>query len=248
MSTEQTPARRKRASTTNAPEPGDARLKSVEHITEDLRPLARPITSLARDPRNARHHGVRNLDSIRSSLLEHGQVKPIVVRDGIVIAGNGTLECATQIGWEFLAVVEYRGADEKKAGRFAVQDNRSAELAEWNDDVLRGLLDEYRAEGDDDLGFSAIEFDRLFTDLAPPVEDGASDVDGEWASASMPEFDQPNAMGSRVVVNFKTDEDRAAFAKLLGQPMTAKTRSMWFPPAEIYRLSEEAYVDEDKPT
>lgn len=218
---------------------------SFNHIAEELRSLARPIASLRHDPRNAKHHNERNLESIRASLQEHGQMKPIVVRGDVVIAGNGTLECAIALGWTHVAVVEYRGA-EKNATRYAIQDNRTAELAEWNDDVLKDLLSELQEEDRalDGLGFSELEVQRLLGEVAPPVVEGSVDPESEWVD--LPEFDQPNAMGSRVVVNFKTPADRAAFAKLIGQPMTDRTRSMWYPPAEIYHFKEEAYVDGDE--
>ena len=50
------------------------------------------IESLKLDPNNARKHSKRNLDAIKASLEKFGQRKPIFVHNGVVIAGNGTLE------------------------------------------------------------------------------------------------------------------------------------------------------------
>ncbi len=50
----------------------------------------------------------------------------------------------------------------------------------------------------------------------------------EWAG--MPEFVQPDAQPvQKIVVNFATHEDVAAFAKLVGYTLTPKSRSIWFP-------------------
>jgi hypothetical protein len=39
----------------------------------------------------------------------------------------------------------------------------------------------------------------------------------------------------KITVHFATDEDREAFARLVDQPLTERTRSIWFPPTEIRR-------------
>src|SRR5207244_2187746 len=101
-------------------------------IAQELRSLARPLASLSVDPKNARRHGDANLAGIRASLNAHGQRKPIVVREGVVLAGNGTLEAAKALGWTHLAAVEYEGP-EALARAFAIADNRSAELATWDE-------------------------------------------------------------------------------------------------------------------
>src|SRR5512142_1993886 len=99
---------------------------AAENINPDLLPLAAPIAELKPHPRNARHHGELSYDGIKASLAEFGQQKPIVaLRDGTVVAGNGTLEAARRLGWKRLAVVRF--ADAKKAGAYALADNRAAE-------------------------------------------------------------------------------------------------------------------------
>jgi hypothetical protein len=65
----------------------------------------------------------------------------------------------------------------------------------------------------------------------------------EWAG--MPEFTQDDQTSwKQVIVHFNTPEDLEAFAKLVGQTLTPKTRSIWFPEAEIGRLVTKRYVDD----
>lgn len=129
----------------------------------------RSVQKLSSDPANARKHSDRNIESIVASLRRFGQQKPIVVdKSGIVRAGNGTLEAAKRLGWETIAVVESDlvGAD---MSAYAIADNRTAELAEWDDEILKATL-----EGLDDAlreaaGFDLSELDELLKDADTEV-------------------------------------------------------------------------------
>jgi ParB-like chromosome segregation protein Spo0J len=100
-----------------------------------------PIGELTIDPANARKHSKRNLESIAASLKRFGQQKPIVIdKANVVRAGNGTLQAAISLGWETIGCVmtELTGPD---AVAYAIADNRTAELAEWDDPVLKATLE-----------------------------------------------------------------------------------------------------------
>lgn len=120
------------------------------------------LGSISPDPANTRKHSRRNLDAIKASLRRFGQQKPIVVDSrGTVLAGNGTLAAATELGWTEIQIVRtaLAGVD---ATAFGIADNRTAELAEWEEtlgEVLKALTD----AGVDatDLGFNQMEIDDL---------------------------------------------------------------------------------------
>ena len=120
-----------------------------------------PVEKLTFDPANARKHSDDNLSAIASSLKEFGQRKPIVVTEGnVIVAGNGTVEAALLVGLTDVDVVRVPklwSADQVKA--FALADNRSAELAEWNPEVLSAQLLELEQAGFDveALGFDLVE-------------------------------------------------------------------------------------------
>jgi hypothetical protein len=117
--------------------------------------------SLKPDSRNARKHSLRNIEAIAASLEKFGQQKPIVVTtDGVVLAGNGTLEAARTLGWKQISVTTAPADwDEATAKAYALADNRTAELAEWDDQVLASQLVELDTAGWDltRLGFDPIE-------------------------------------------------------------------------------------------
>lgn len=128
----------------------------LAHIVPELRHLAVPMDSLVRDPRNARGHNERNLGAIKASLLKYGQRLPVVVQeDGRIIrVGNGRHEAASALGWRYIAAVVVDDTTPEAVG-FALVDNRSAELATWNYEVLSQLVDEMRA-GDLDVSLTEL--------------------------------------------------------------------------------------------
>lgn len=107
-----------------------------------------PIDDLMLDANNARSHNKKNIDAIAKSLQTFGQRKPVVItKDNIVVAGNGTLEAARQIGWKGLSVVRVPDTwDEDTIKAYALADNRTAELASWNTEILLSQLRELKLE------------------------------------------------------------------------------------------------------
>jgi DNA modification methylase len=133
------------------------------------------VAELCADPANARLHSARNIEAIKASLKRFGQQKPIVVDDkGVVVAGNGTLEAARQLEWKTIlcVVTNLQGAD--RTG-FAIADNRTAELAEWDPDILAEQLKALEAQDIDldSLGFSGEDLAKLLDG----VTDGLVDPD-----------------------------------------------------------------------
>jgi len=108
----------------------------------------RRLDSLQLDPDNAREHDKANIDAIKASLEKFGQRKPIVVADGVVIAGNGTMEAAQALGWEEIDTVSADDLDETERRAYAIADNRTAELAKWNQAKLAEALSSVTEDGD----------------------------------------------------------------------------------------------------
>ena len=124
------------------------------------------INTLKFDPTNARKHDNKNLDAIAGSLKLFGQRKPLTVTpDSIVITGNGTLQAAINLGWTEIAIARTPvGWSYEKIRAWALADNRTAELAEWNPEILKEQLLELDANGWElaDFGFES---------LRPPTEE-----------------------------------------------------------------------------
>lgn len=135
------------------------------------------IRSLHLDPRNARAHPTRSIESIKTSLQQFGQRVPIVVQqrdDGSkrVVAGNARLIAATQLGWKEIAAVFVKETD-RNAEAYAIADNRTAELSDWDKVQLQEILKEL--EGDDwdleTVGFTDRELETMFGSSGEVGED-----------------------------------------------------------------------------
>lgn len=137
----------------------------VAKVPPQLQKLLVPIDSLVPDPHNVRMHDARNLEAIRASYEEHGQRKPIVVKlpERIIVAGNGQIEAARLLGWTHIAAVLIE-EDMRSARRFALRDNRTADLATWNIEKLTDLFEEWgQSEQLSMLGFDEREIEKLIT-------------------------------------------------------------------------------------
>jgi hypothetical protein len=70
-----------------------------------------------------------------------------------------------------------------------------------------------------------------------------TDWQKEWKG--MPEFLQQDLNPVRTInVRFKSEKDVEEFARLIGQAITPKQKTLWFPFASFRRASHLRYVDE----
>lgn len=134
----------------------------LARVSPDLAPLLVPLESLQEDPNNARVHPEENIAAIRASLAEFGQTIPLVVRrsDGRILSGNGRFSVMLADGWRFAAVV-YTDDDEALGAAFSRTDNRTAELAAWDDARLANALASLSKEHLAATGFSGKRLDEL---------------------------------------------------------------------------------------
>jgi ParB-like chromosome segregation protein Spo0J len=122
------------------------------------------IDLLRFDEHNARIHSKKNLKAIEGSLKTFGQRKPIVVWGDVVVAGNGTLQAAISLDWEYISVVRCPvNWTYEQARAYSLADNRTAELADWDADLLANHLIDLDA-----VGFEVGDWG--FETLVPPLD------------------------------------------------------------------------------
>lgn len=159
-------------------------------IAPALQHMATPIDQLIPDPVNARLHPERNMESIKQSLLAYGQVKPIVVRKQtmVVVAGNGTLAAAKELGWPDVAAVLVDHFDDAAAAGYGLADNRTAELAKWDFEIVAKIDKMLLEAGHNSIGWSDDELEVLrAAEWTPPeatdsnfVHVGENSGNEEW--------------------------------------------------------------------
>lgn len=142
--------------------------------TTKLQVITVKLKQIQSDPNNARKHDDKNIEAIMASLRTFGQRKPIVItHDKTVIAGNGTVEAARRLGWTTIAAArtpEDWTADTIKA--YALTDNRTAELATWEQSTLATQLSDLELAGWDiqNFGFDLkdMEGNQETVEVDPP--------------------------------------------------------------------------------
>lgn len=184
-------------------------LGTKNQILTQLDPLIVDIDSLNQDSENARLHPERNMASIKDSLCLYGQCKPVVVQrwserkqmENVIVAGNGTTAAAKELGWDKIAAVITDMTDTEAAG-YGLADNRTAELAKWDFEVVARLDALLREQGVDPVGFSADELEVLrMADWTPPaIEEGEFSPNGEKPEPLMVSFtpDQYQTIGQAI--------------------------------------------------
>ena len=112
------------------------------------------VKDLKSDHKNARRRTDRSASLIAESLKRFGAARSIVIdEDGRILAGNGTVEGAKKAGIDKLRIIEAEGdeliavrraglTEDEKVG-LALADNRSSDLSEWDNEMLRQLSEEH---------------------------------------------------------------------------------------------------------
>jgi DNA modification methylase len=137
-------------------------IESVEHW---------PLQRLIPYARNARTHDEGQVSQIAGSIAEFGFINPILVGDdNVIIAGHGRLLAAQQLGLEKVPVIVLGHLTEAQRRALVIADNKIAENAGWNEELLQLELAELQ-ELDFDLsliGFSDEELDALLESEPEP--------------------------------------------------------------------------------
>lgn len=109
-------------------------------IREELQHLAIDIDQLHPHPRNVRQG---DIGAISESLKSHGQYRAVVYQESTkrILAGNHTWKAAKALGWKEIAATSIV-CDDEQALRILLADNRSSDLATYDDKELMELLQE----------------------------------------------------------------------------------------------------------
>ena len=159
-----------------------------QHSTEPDIPKVEPlpISDLRPYHRNPKKHSKRQIQQIASSIEANGFIVPIIVDDkNVIIAGHGRYSAAKQLGLKILPVIRVKHLTEAQVRAYRLADNKIAENATWDADLLtielNGILD---LDVDFDLeltGFDAGEID---------IHLGIGEVE-EVETVPAPEHDRP---------------------------------------------------------
>jgi DNA modification methylase len=145
---------------------------AIQYVSPDrLRPY----------PGNARSHSRKQLKLIEDSIKRFGFTNPMLVTDDFeVIAGHLRLQAAKSLGLKLVPVVALSSLSVANKKALIIADNRIAELAGWDRDILaieyQGLHD-LQFDDIEVTGFSLGEIDTILDEASEkkPVGPGPED-------------------------------------------------------------------------
>ena len=153
-----------------------------------------PIGELSRDPGNPRMHSHRQIRMIGASLRRFGFVNPILIdRKKRIIAGHGRWEAAKREGHTTVPTILLEHLTEDQRRAYVIADNRLAEKAGWDKEILEIELQHLVAVGFDieATGFEVPEVDLILDAAAkkeqdPGPEDNLPDVRRDRPAVTRP--------------------------------------------------------------
>lgn len=119
--------------------------------------------------RNPKKHPPEQIEKIKKSIQEFGWTRPILAikHDGenVIVVGHGAHKAAIELNLRQVPVV-FLDLPYEKAIAYNIADNKLAELAEWDEGILQGLLTELQeyAIDFDVIGFNESELEDLLSD------------------------------------------------------------------------------------
>jgi len=122
-----------------------------------------------------------------NSIRKFGFRQPIVVdKDGIIIVGHTRLLAAYELGYKEVPVHVALDLTPEQIRAYRIADNKTAEKAEWDMDLLKFEIGELPDVDMTEFGFDQKELDDLFDDDdenekdSPPLIDKADELQKKW--------------------------------------------------------------------
>ncbi len=172
----------------------------------ELKVQYRPIGKLIPYARNARKHTGSQIDRLAGLITRFGWTNPVLVdgKNGI-LAGHGRVLAAKKLGHRTVPIIELTGLTATQKREYILADNRIAEEAGWDRDLLVLELGELKTLGADvvALGFGTAEFSLEAEEPVPAaIESKAVTRTGEmWLLGSHHPNQKPVELARRAIAN-----------------------------------------------
>lgn len=202
------------------------------------------LAELRPHPRNYQEHPDDQIEHLMASIRQFGFFRNVVVtREGTILAGHGAIEAASRLGMESVPAVRLElDPDSPDALKVLALDNEVPRFAERDDRGLSEILREIAAGASD--GLAGTGYDEMILADLVMVTRPASEIQdfneaAEWVG--MPEY-TPEDHTWKLVVQFTSEEDRAAFIKQFGiadavafSKVFRHVMSAWWPKPDAVR-------------
>lgn len=200
------------------------------------------VISWDKNPRNITK---KDFERLKKQITELGMYKPLLaVRENgkyIILGGNMRLEALKALGISEVDLTVVQAKTERDKIKYALSDNDR--VGAYDEQALAELIFPHIEEIS--LEDYKVDLGEPWTDLKLVIERFGPDIDPEAEWQGMPEFDQENQKGFKIIlVHFPNQKSVDVFAKLVDQTITEKTKFIWFPKAKKSSTKDAIYLDE----
>ena len=130
---------------------------------------------------NARTHSDEQIKKIQASIREFGFVNPVLIdKEYGIIAGHGRVEAAKREGIKKVPCVWVEHLTEAQKKAYILADNRLAEMAGWDNNILRIELTELK-EIDFDINITGFEDEDIPQKNIIDIDETLMELDMETA-------------------------------------------------------------------
>lgn len=128
------------------------------------------INSISPYERNARAHGKDDVKAIKKSIEEFGFNDPIGVWNNQIVEGHGRLLAAKELGMEQVPIIRLDELTDEQRKAYALAHNKTAELSDWDFDMLAAELQDLN---DIDMSAFGFDIDKFVEEQSEIIEDEA---------------------------------------------------------------------------
>src|SRR3981081_4619118 len=140
--------------------------------------IYRKISELKPYPRNARTHSRKQVKQIAAAIQEFGFTNPVLIDESDqIIAGHGRVQAAKLLGLAQVPTIQIAHLSAAQKRAYILADNRLAEKAGWDKEILAVKLQGLLADGFEVVltGFEAPEIDVILDAAADTKSDRRGD-------------------------------------------------------------------------
>jgi hypothetical protein len=174
---------------------------------------------------NSRLHDETQLGQLVASINEFGFTNPVLL-DGAngIIAGHGRVMAANVLGLETVPTIELQHLTDEQKAAYVIADNKLAQNAKWDDEILRLEL---QSLSDADYDLSILGFDEASLSRLLDVAETA-DAFEEYNQAI--EYENKNAGPHKsLIVHFENEQDVDNFKHLIKQNFSNSAKYIYHP-------------------
>ena len=144
------------------------------------------------------------IDFVANSIKEFGFKVPLVIdKNYVIVAGHTRYQASKKLGLTEVPCLIADDLTDEQIKAFRIADNKTNDMAEWDDallgDELKELVDSFDMTN---FGFGEFEISMLTEDMEP--DDYDKDLIKEYSSSS-----DDFLTNKRVIITYKTDEEDA---------------------------------------